>query len=481
MTLPSQSITVLDPGIPLASPSPDSPLVTGVASGGSAVAGTLYSFSNPSTVRAVAGYNQAAEDIARLLSERGGPVYFIPSAGSVEDTISAVTPIGSGPTVTVTGDAKERYTGRIRVRGTGILGTATFDYTLDNHTIGGRTNDGTYSQIRTIPAGGTYTTPTGLIFGFAAGTYTAGTHEYTFSTIPAAPNSTDLGGVATALTALPSLLFPLLGLCATFEDDTAASAMASALSGHLTTLATGFRYARGICDIGSGDTSANVLAEAANWTSRRVVPCYGFELVNSLLPYEGFSVRKVSCMSSVLARAARELISTDLARFASGALEGVSAIAFDSNTSAVLDDAGIATLRTWPGIAGFYVGKARLKSPIGSNFTDLHFGRISDVVCRTVYEAQLPFMVEGFRTQSNGSIDPLDRADVETAVNSALVDKLLRPRNARGTPGHVSAARYTVDPDHNLNTTGQILTASAVRPLGYANEIVHQTGFALEV
>jgi hypothetical protein len=159
----------------------------------------------------------------------------------------------------------------------------------------------------------------------------------------------------------------------------------------------------------------------------------------------------------------------------------VLSISFDGYNDETLDAVGIGTLRTWPGVSGFYIAKGRLKSPLGSDFTDLHFGRIMDVACRTVYEAQLPFIAEGFRTTETGAIDPLEKADIETVVNRALTDKLLRPKNARGRPGHVSAVRYTVDPAHNLNGTGQILTTVAIRPLGYANEIVTQIGYSLDV
>ncbi len=480
MTLPKQSITVLDPGMGLVTPSPDAPLYVGHGVGGTATANTLYSFSRLNDIRGTLGYGELAEDVSKALQQRGGPVLaMLTAAATAAASSSVVQPSGSPPAVGLTGTARGIYTGRIEVIAGGALGTATFKYTLDAHDL--TRMSATYSPIRTIPTGGTFALgSSGLTATFASGTYVAG-DVYTFTTEPGRANSTNIGDAATALLALTQVQWPLLVLSQTHLVNTDASGIAAAVSGHLTSFATGFRYQRGLVDIGSGDAKADVLSEAANWSSKRVNPWYGYAYSTVALPYEGYSKRKSGCYSSAAARAARELISTDLARYASGNLEDVLAIDFDGFTDETLDAVGIGTLRTWPGVSGFYVAKARLKSPLGSDFTDLHFGRIMDVACRTVYEAQLPFMAEGFRTLPSGAIDPLEAVDVENAVNSALTDKLLRPKNARGRKGHVSAARYSVDREHNLNTTGQILTTIGIRPLGYANEIVTQIGYSLAV
>jgi hypothetical protein len=490
MALPKQSITVLDPGMGLVIPSPDAPLYVGMSVGGTATVNTLYSFSRLNDIRGTLGYGELAEDVSKALQQRGGPVLAMLSGGSTAATTSAVTsPSGAGTTygqITLSGTPRGLYTGQVRIVTGGVIGVATFDYTLDNHSP--TKISPTYSPVRTVPAGGTFVLgASGLTATFANGSAGSNTGPfvagdvYTFATQPAKANSTNIGDAASALLALTQVNWPLLVLSQTHLDDTDASGIAAAVSGHLTSFATGFRYQRGIVDIGSGDTKALVLAEAANWSSKRVNPWYGYAYSTVALPYEGYSKRKSGCYSSASARAARELISSDLARYASGNLEDVLAIDFDGYNDETLDAVGIGTLRTWPGVSGFYIAKARLKSPLGSDFTDLHFGRIMDVACRTVYEAQLPFMAEGFRTLPSGAIDPLEAVDVENAVNSALTDKLLRPKNARGRKGHVSAARYSVDREHNLNTTGQILTTIGVRPLGYANEIATQIGFTLAV
>lgn len=479
MTLPKQTITVLDPGLGRVALAPDSPLYLGPAPGGSATVNELLSFSRLNDVPSVLGRGDLALDVAKALRERGGPVLVMPTASSVADTVSAVTQSGGGPTVSVAGTPNARYTARVEVVAGGDLGTGTFRYTLDRHTVASGSNAPTWSPTRTIPAGGTYVLgESGLTLTFAAGTYVA-EETYDFDTIPEQPNATDIGDAVTALLALTSIEFPLVNLSATFDDAANAASIAAAMGGHATTFAGQFRYARALVDSGSGDTSANVLGES--WTSRRVAPCYGFNLTSAVQPYEGFAVRKVGCYSDVGARAARVLVSTDLARFAEGALGGVQHIDFDGFDDETLDNAGHTTMRTWPGVPGFYIANARLKSPAGSDFTDLHFGKIMDLACRTVYRAQLPFIAEGFRTNADGSINELDKADVESTVNQKLKDVLLTPKNARGKSGHVSAVSYTVDPTHNLNTTEEILVNIGIRPLGYAKFITTQIGFSLNV
>ena len=481
MAAPAQTITVLDPGLGRVAVSAESPLYMGPAAlhGGSAAAGALLSFSRMNDVRSSLGFGQLGGDVLKALSERGGPVLVMPTDASNADTVSAVTQSGGGPEVTVAGEAHARYTARVEVIAGGALGTGTFRYTLDRHSVTSGDASPTWSPTRTIPAGGSFVAgSSGLTFTFAAGTYVAG-ETYDFTAIPASPNGTDISDAVTALLAITGLAFPQLVLSATYDDAGDAATIAAAIDGHMTSFASGFRYSGALLDIGSGDSAANVLDES--WSSRRIMPCYGLNLTSEVQAYEGHVTRQVGCVSDIAARAARVLVSTDLARFAEGSLGGVTQIDFDGYQDETLDAAGIATMRTWPDIAGFYVTNGRLKSPPGSDFTDWQFRRLMDLACRTVYRAQLPFIAEGFRTVTGGAIDPLDKADIESAVNGALRNALLTPRNARGRSGHVSAVSYTVDPTHNLNSTDTILVNVAIRPLGYAKFITTQIGFSLTV
>jgi hypothetical protein len=283
------------------------------------------------------------------------------------------------------------------------------------------------------------------------------------------------------LTSLTPLLFPMVCIAGEFDTAVEGLGIASALGGHLTTLASGFRYARGFCDVGSNDSTANILTNEASLSDKRMSPWYGLHLLDSALPFEGFAVRRTSCVASAAARAARLLISTDMARYAEGSLGGVRKIEFDGNADQTLDAVRISTLRTHAGVPGFYIGQGRLKSPPGSDFVKVQYGRVMDRACRAIYEAMQPFLAEGFRTNSDGTIFENDAADVQSAGNAVLDAILNSPNNARGTRGHVSAAKFFVDRAHNLNTTGTIKTRTAIRPLGYADFIEQEIGFTLNV
>ena len=477
MTLPQMNITVLDPGLGLVTPSANSPLLLGVSSLGTV--GQLYSFSSLNTIRSTLGYGELAEDVAKHLSEGGSPVLAMRSAGSVAAVTSAVTQTGTGPAVTLAGTATTKAAGRIEMLSGGARGVATFRFTLDRF----QPNDvnPTWSATRTVPSGGSFVIPgTGITATFPTGTYVTG-DTYDFTLDPPRMNASDLAALGTALANYPTVLFPQLTISDVYATASEGFAMCSAAASLMTTLAGGYRYARAHVDCGSGDSTSNILTAAAAFADRRVDCDYGYVLYNSLLAFEGYSVRKAASGAGISARSAGQLPSTDLARYASGNLPGVQYIYFDGNSDQTLDDAGISTLRRWPGISGFYIANGRLKAPLGSDFTKWQYGRVMDIGCRTVYEAMLPFIAEGFRTNSDGTIDDRDAIDVENAGLEALKNSLLRTNNARGVAGQVSAVGFKVDRTVNINAIATLQTKIGIRPLGYANTINQEIGYSLNV
>lgn len=478
MPFPKQTLRIVDPGIGIVAASDDTPIITGIATGGSFAQNTLGSISDPTQVRSVIGYGPLAEDVALALSQRGGPIYFVIHNSADSKALSAVSLDkngGSGPTVTVSGTPNDIYNLRVEIIAGGAVGTSTFRYSLD--AFDKDAVPYTYSQIR--PTVASFVIPnTGLTLAFPVGTYVAN-DAYSLTTVPKIPLTADLATVANLLISTPSFTAPLWLVSGVQATATGGAAFAAALGGHLTTLTQTYRYARAITDVGSDDTMANVKTQAALWTNSRITPGAGYVLRTSLLPFEGFSTRKTSESSGLGVRAMRELPSTDLARVASGPDEGVLKIYFDSLSDNSVDAVGISTMRTWPGRPGFYFTNAPLKSPFGSDFTDLQYGRLMDIACETTYAAQFPYIAASFRTQANGTIDPKDAKRVEARVSQALTDALLQPNNAEGTPGYVSAVTYAVDLNQNLVTSRQLKTSVAIRPLGYAKEIVTDLFFSL--
>lgn len=480
MTLPSETIRVLDPGLGLVNVAADTPLISGTCSGGTAVTGVLYSFSALDTVRTVLGQGDLAEDVAKHLSERGGPVLAIKAAGSVAGTLSAVVQVGTGPAVTIAGTPNGRYSGLARCTLGGVLGTAQFEFTLDNFQP--TFVNPTLAARRVIPSGGTYLFQgTGVTATFAAGTYVLGT-TYTFTTEPAHANASDIAAVATVIAQNPTAKFIQWLASGAFTTAAEGVAMATALGAQLQTLFGKFNYTRGHCDLGSIDTAANVIAAKVAFSDRRVDPCYGLEVVASGLVLEGYANRLASCSGSIAARAARVAASTDLARYAEGNLTGTQYIYFDSNTDTTVDSAGISTLRTWPGItAGFYIANGYLAAPAGSDFVFWQYGRLMDIGCFSIFGAMLPYIGEDLRTIAGGTLDPLEAGGINTAGSSAMRRDLLQPKNARGLPGLVSDIAFTVSLTNPIATDQTLFTSAGIRPRGYSRFISQSIGFSLNL
>lgn len=479
MTLSSETIRVLDPGLGLVNVAADTPLISGTCGGGSAAANQLLSFSSLDSVRTALGQGDLAEDVAKHLSERGGPVLAIKATGSVAAVLGAVTKFGTGtPTPTVAGVPLGRYQALVRVKIGGALGVAQFDFSLDNF----QPNfvNPTFSSQRFIPAGGSYLfVGTGITMTFPAGTYVAN-DTFAFTAEPAHANASDLAAVAGAIPA--GAAFAQWLASGAFTTATEAAAMATALGAQLQALFVKFKYSRGHCDFGSADTAANAITAKAAFSDRRVDPCYGYEIVSSGLALEGYANRLAACSGSIAARAARVAPSTDLARYAEGSLVGTEYIYFDSNSDTTVDSAGISTLRTWPGITvGFYIANGYLAAPTGSDFIFWQYGRLMDIGCGSIFGAMLPYIGEDLRTIAGGTLDPLEAGGINTAGSSAMRRDLLQPKNARGLPGLVSDIAFTVTLTNPIATDQTLFTTAGIRPRGYSRFISQSIGFSLNL
>jgi hypothetical protein len=478
MVFPSQTLTVQDPGIPLALVGTAPPLMTGCAVGGSTTVNTIAQINSIAQVRTLIGYGALAEDVALALQNSGGPINFLihNKSGTPLSTAAFTTHVGSGSTLpTVSGTPNDRYGLLVTVVVGGAVATATFTFSLDDWNIA--SVPPTTSNVYVTAA--TFAIPnSGLTINFTAGTYVAGDTFY-LATVPAEVGTTDLASASAVIAASSTTPVALWQISGAQPSNTTAATVAAAFEGDLANLTNSFRFARGIIDIGSDDTAANVNTEASTWTGVRVMPCYGYELAASALPFEGFSHRKTSCVASIGARAQSELISSDLSRTAAGALSEVLYSYFDGFYNQQLDTDQISTLRTWPGIPGIYIAGGKLKCSFGSDFTDLQFGRVMDQACLTTYQAQFPYQSRIFRATQSGTVDPRDASYVEQQVQSALNDTLLNPINSAGTPGHVSAVAYSISLTNNIVTTSQLVTSVAMVPLGYAKLISTTLAFQL--
>lgn len=476
MSIPRQTLNIRDPGLGLVEQSETVPLYMGPSSIGTV--NTLVSCSDKKAVIAAFGQGPLSEDMCLALDIAGGPVLGMRLTGGVAGAAGSVTKTAVGSstgTVTVAGAAYDAYEAIITIMLSGTLGAGTFKYSLDD----GRTD----SEVLTIPSGGTYAIPnTNLTVTFVPGggpTFFEAGDKHEFDCTAPYMTTTNVGAGFDTLD-VTTTHYDFIVLCGRPASASAGATMFASIATRLTSLENTFRYVGLIMDVGI-DTTGNVTTSFASVASPRICACYSTADMASSKAFAGWGTPKRPAYSIVAARAARELISTDLMRTASGALEGVVEIGHNEFATEVLDQQKITTLRTWPELDGFYITNARLKSSAGSDFLYWQHRRIMDTACRTTVKAQTPFMGIGVRTNANGTINEKDARRLETIVKDRLREALVDPQNEEGFQGHVSALNYTINRTNNVLTTFNIDSSVAVRPLGYAKTLTTDIGFTTNV
>lgn len=448
----------------------------GTASAGSI--STVYAFNDPQDVINTLGQGPLPEDLCYSLAIAGGPVYAMRLTGSTAGAAGSVTKTAIGTstgTITVAGAAYDAYVVRVEIKVTGALGVAEFRYSLDNAV--------TFSPQIIVPSGGTYAIPnTNLTLTFVAGggpvIFEAGDY-HTFTCTAPGFSASDLNTGITALK-LDNTQIAAIVLSGKFATGSASATIAAAMSVHAASLFTMYRPLRYIMDAGA-DNAATTRTAFASFSDARGAVCYGSDVCTSAKPFTGWGAPTSPIQRVVAGRAAASLISTDLARFSSGALQGVTSITHDEFRSELMDQKNFTTLRTHQGVSGYFITNARLMSAPGSDYQFWQHGRVMDVATYTSYSALLPFLNSSVRTTSTGAIDPRDAARWEKTVKDALRTVLLDPDNAEGTPGHVSALDCKVDQVSNVLTTGVVKVTVAIRPLGYAKTITNTLSFSVNV
>lgn len=472
MAAPTQVVRINDPGRTNVSPAPTTGLVIGFASSGTA--DTVTSIANPNTLATTFDQGPMPEAAAKMLQVAGGPVLCLRTATSVAGVNSVVSQTGGGPVVTVGGVPNDKYDAKITIVAGGVLGTATFKYSLDS--------DNTESETITVPGGGAFLIPnTGVTATFVVGTHEAGTtHEFTST--PPMYNASDLSTAFAAILADPTE-FAFIVFAGEAADAASAATLFSAIDGHLTSLENGFRYVRSMMSAGD-DTFGNVKTSFAAVESDRISPVFSTGRLSSAKPFAGWASASVPLVQHAASRAASALISTDLARVLSGAIDGTLSIGHDEFLDPQgLDDARISTFRTLPGRAGFFITNMRLKSALGSDFRYWQHGRVIDVTCRQTVISQQTLLSKGIRVNADGTIDEREAVAIEADINGALEAVLVSPLNAEGNPGHISRTAddpplYTIDRTNDILATEEIKSSVAVRPLGYPKLITTDIGFA---
>ena len=490
MSIPGQTLTILDPGVAATAPTVTSPLFIGVSSSGTA--NVVQAYSSISSLVAALGQGPLVEAAAYKL-QGGGPVYVCKTADTTAGVAGSVdkTAVDSSTgTITVSGEPADAYRGAVEIRSTGTLGSGTFRYTLERAVTSGEASTGqlredpagftpSWSADITIPAGGTYVIAnTGLTLTFVPGggaVYFEDGDMHTFDCTEPAYTTGDLSTAMTAVLA-SSTQFAFPVFCGRQAADPAT--MAAAIGTHMTSLASAFRYHRGVLDGGNTDSATAATNLAAVSADTRLSLCYGpNNRVTTAKPITGWGTPLLPAIVPVAARYAEIALSTHPGRVASGALRGVSLISHDERTNETIDQLRVTTLRTYVGSSGYYITRGRLLGAATSDFTQWQYGRVVDTACNTVTTVLRAFQNAGIRALAGGTIDPRDASRIEAAVNKALQVALLEPYNDEGFKGHVSALAYTVDRTNTIVGEGNGPQGTlAIRPLGYAETITTTVG-----
>lgn len=477
MPLPGQQFTVDEFGTGVVSPSTSTPLCMGYSSlGTSGHPNTIATYSRIPDLIAGEGQGPAVEDAAYILGNVGGSVRFMPTQTSVAGAAGSVTPSGGGPVVSLAGTPNDDYQGKIRIMAGGALGVGKFAYNLDGASV---TDTSRWSEVQTIPSGGTFVIPnTGITVTFAAGTYVLN-ETYSWTSVAPMWNSTNLGTAFTQIGLLPALEWDFAIGSGMHATAAAGATQFAAMQTQLATLqSTYFRHKGGMVDVGN-DTAANVITSLAAQVGVRVLGAFGGFVAPSAKPFPGWSMPTRRSVGAFGYLGARSLISTDLKRVRSGPIPGCTSVTHDGYLQdAGLNDIKISTLRTYAGLTGFFPTNGWLKSQAGSDFRYWPHRRIMDTACNYVYSKQAQFIGEGLTVLADGTgrIDPGDADGFETEVNEGLRVLLTQPARANGKRGHVVSVTYAIDRTNNVLSTGLIVSQVSVVALAYVDNL--QTRFS---
>jgi len=422
---------------------------------------TLYSFQRPQDVVTQLGDGPLVESTCHDLQVAGGPVYAMPMTAGTAGSNSAVTQVGSGPVVTLTGTPLDAFEGIVRIVLGGAVGVSTFQFSLD----GGDT----FSPV--IATASTYLMPrSGVTLNFAAGTYVLGT-TYTFTCTAPYFTTTNLNTAMTALLALPQewVFVHVVGK-GTAAADTAA--MAAALEVHLEAAAVNFRYVQGLIEA-ADDTDANLLTAFASVAAPLVNVTAGYtEAISSVSGriYKRPGAWVVSARAGKVARKATVGIATHLGRVRDGAIPGITRLYRDEYATPALDAARFTTLRTIIGQPGFFITRGRMMAALGSDFGTWHDRMVINKACRVTRFVMVQELNESVRAKADGTIDEKDAQRIETTVARALFDNMVSTQN-------VVRATATIDRTINVSSTGRIQVDVRVRRRGYLEDIRVTLGF----
>lgn len=463
MSIPETSITIRDGALGLVPQSSQNVVAClGVSSSGTVNSVASFGAGNVQDIVSTFGQGPLVEQMA-LIAAAGAPVIGVRVNASTAGTNSAVTKVGTGTSVgSVAGVPNDAYEVKVLITRAGSSPTANeaaFKVSLD----GGLT----YGPEVALPTAGSYLIPnTGVTITFAVGTLVVA-DTYSFTCTAGSYTTSDLNTAIDALLADAREWF-LLNVVGVPADVTALQGIFAAVDTKMTTAQTAFRFARAL--VSSPDiTDSALVTGVASLQSNRVGIAGGFERMVS--PLTGFQLKR-STSFTIAKRLAQIPPSEDAGRVASGAVGGeVVSLLRDEFKTPVLDQVGIATLRTHVGLPGVYVTNARLKAAGTSDFQFFHHGRVMDLASKAARVGMLRFLNDSVLVdKATGLIIESEARKIESYVGEQV-------RSAVTRPGYASDVSVLVRRTNNIISDQTLYCDVRVVPLGYVKSISASIGF----
>jgi hypothetical protein len=469
MTIPSQNFTILQNGIGFGTNTGGkNTLILGAGTSGTI--GAIQNVSSPIKAKELYGYSPLGEAAAFVSKYAPANTFALEIASSkTELTSEAMTESETSPDITL--DGYGEFECELKIK---IISTTVFQFSLDNGI--------TYSQNRVIPQGSTFVIPTlGLTASFASGTYVADS-VYSYSVEGPKCSLTDIDDAFLLIRQDPRK-FGAVVLYDGTDLVSDSSTKFALLKVELESAKADYTYMRAVMDFGSATSDKSTVITAINVLESDRISCIcDNSLVYSALNREGLTVGTYGLILPYIARLAKCETSEDPGQVDRGSLDGIYSIENDARiNNNGLDDAKLVTPMTYKGKTGYYVTNSWLKSASGSDFRYIQHGKVMDLACTVVYDAQTNFLKVPLLLKAGGYLDDVDAIRFEEAVKSKLSDTLLSPINSGGFAGHVSNLAYAIDRTNNVASSETLITTVYLRPLGYANVISTTIGFNVQI
>jgi hypothetical protein len=162
-----------------------------------------------------------------------------------------------------------------------------------------------------------------------------------------------------------------------------------------------------------------------------------------------------------------------------GALPGVQAIypAFGGGPVAdTFDSSRFVTLRTFPGLAGYYVTRGNTMDVATSDYHAIQFVRVINRAATIAQQALTRYLNADWRIDPDtGKIDNRDATSVESSVTQQIKTAMTGERGS--AKDEISGVTVALDPNANLLSDSTLTANIAIVPKGYSEFINIPIGF----